>query len=41
MIMIFKMEIYVLKSSGAAFCAHLANNFNAIGFLSTKADLYV
>ena len=40
-IIIVMMALYGLKYSGAAFCAHLANNFNAIGFLSTKADLYV
>ena len=38
MIMIFKMEIYVLKSSGAAFCAHLAETLNDIWFMSTKTD---
>ena len=37
-IMIVKMALYVLKSSGTAFCTHLADNLNDIGFLSTKAD---
>ena len=37
-IMIVRMALYVLKSSGAAFCAHLDENLNDIGFLSNKAD---
>ena len=36
--MIVRMALYVLKSSGAAFCAHLDENLNDIGFLSNKAD---
>ena len=37
-IMIVKMALYGLKSSGAAFRAHMEDNLNDIGFLSTKAD---
>ena len=37
-IMIFRKALYGLKSSGAAFCPHLANTLHDIGFLSTKAD---
>ena len=37
-IIIFRMALYGLKSSGAAFRAHLANTLNDIGFLSTKVD---
>ena len=38
MIMIAKMALYGLKSSGAAFCAHLTETLNEIGFLYTNAD---
>ena len=38
MIMIAKMALYGLKSSGETFCAHLAETLNEIGFLYTKAD---
>ena len=37
-IMIVKMAICGLKSSGAVFYAHLAEAFNEIGFLSTNAE---
>ena len=37
-IMIFRIVIYGLKSSSAAFHAHLADNLNTIGFLYTQAD---
>ena len=37
-IMMFMMELYGRKSSGTAFCAHLAETLNGIGFLSTKVD---
>ena len=36
--MMFMMELYGRKSSGTAFCAHLAETLNGIGFLSTKVD---
>ena len=36
--MVFRMALYGLKSSGAAFRAHLANTLNGIGFLSNKSD---
>ena len=38
-IMIVRMALYGLNSSGAAFCANLANTLNEIGFLSTKPTL--
>ena len=38
MIMIVKMALYGLKSSGVAFCTHLEDTLNGIGFLSTKVD---
>ena len=37
-IMIFRMALCGLKSSGAAFCAHLSETLKDIGFLSTKAE---
>ena len=37
-IMIIRMALYCLNSSGTAFHAHLAETLNYIGFLSTKAD---
>ena len=37
-IVIFRMALYALKSSGAAFRAHFYETLNDIGFLSTKAD---
>ena len=37
-IMIIRMALYGLNSSGTAFHAHLAETLNYIGFLSTKAD---
>ena len=36
-IMIFRMALYGLKSSGAVFCTHLEETLNEIGLLSTKA----
>ena len=36
--MIFRIALYGLKSIGTSFLAHLSENLNAIGFLSTKAD---
>ena len=36
--MIVRMALHVLKSSGAAFCAHLGETLNDIGFLSNKVD---
>ena len=32
------MALYGLKSSGAAFCAHLDDTLNEIGLLSTIVD---
>ena len=37
-IMIVRMTLYGPKSSIAAFCAHLAETLNEIGFLSTKGE---
>ena len=37
-LMIIKKALYGLKSSGAAFRAHLAKTLYSIGFISTKAD---
>ena len=37
-IMIVRMELHGLKSSGVAFHAHLAETLNEIGFLSTNVD---
>ena len=37
-LMIIKKALYGLKSSGAAFRAHLAKTLYNIGFISTKAD---
>ena len=36
-IMIVRMALYGIKSSGIGFYAHLAETMNCIGFLSTKA----
>ena len=38
MIIIFRMALDGLKSSGTEFRAHLSDTLNDIGFLSTKAD---
>ena len=40
-IMIDRISLYGLKSSGADFCANLAETLNYIGFLSTKANPYL
>ena len=36
--MTVKMALYGLKSSSVAFCAHLAETLNDIGFLYTNSD---
>jgi hypothetical protein len=37
-VMIVKKALYGLKSSGAAFCAHLAETLNNLNYKSTKAN---